>query len=401
MAEVRGADASVRGAARVKLDAGLKPTHGFLGDPHWSWPVRVRSSEEVAREGYGSGTLAHEYLDEPEVLDAKVKVLANLMRRSVACIVYTGAGISTASGISDYASKATSSLANAGRARLKKVMPMDAQPTLTHRALAKLHADGYVKHWVQQNHDGLPQKAGFPQEHLNEIHGSLFDPSNPVVPMGGSLRHDLHSMMSDWEKRTDLCLALGTSMVGMAADCVATTVGRKAKASRRKKKAKKGEADALGLVIVTLQQTRRDEDSALRIFAPVDQVMELLARELETLIPRALHYAATKPEADGEEHIYEGLPYLADGHFSSSATMSLDLRVGSKVKIVGQSEDDCTRWGDVGEVVESLGGMRDEGHYCIRLGDTNTGILRVLGRWWVDDAKNGAVSMLPVVPLST
>ena len=26
--------------------------------------------------------------------------------------------------------------------------------------------------WVQQNHDGLPQKAGFPQWLLNEIHGS-------------------------------------------------------------------------------------------------------------------------------------------------------------------------------------------------------------------------------------
>merc|ERR1712176_841726 len=178
-------------------------------------------------------------------------------RRSTACIVYTGAGISTASGISDYASKADSSLAKAGRARLKKVMPMDAQPTLAHRALAKLHAEGYVKHWVQQNHDGLPQKAGFPQEHLNEIHGSLFDPSNPMIPMGGSLRRDLHNMMSDWEARTDLCLALGTSMVGMASDCVATTVGRKAKkgnATTVRRKSKKGKADVLGLVIVTLQQ---------------------------------------------------------------------------------------------------------------------------------------------------
>merc|ERR1712176_1545194 len=326
-------------------------------------------------------------------------------RRSTACIVYTGAGISTASGISDYASKADSSLAKAGRARLKKVMPMDAQPTLTHRALAKLHAEGYVKHWVQQNHNGLPQKAGFPQEHMNEIHGSLFDPSNPMISMDGSLRRDLHNMMSDWEARTDLCLALGTSMVWMQSDCVAITVGRKAKKGNattvRRKAKKKGKADVLGLVIVTLQQTRRDEDSALRIFAPVDQVMELLARELEARIPRALHYAATKPEVDGEEHVYEALPYLADGHFSSSATMTLDLRVGSKVKIVGQSEEDRSRWGDVGEVVESLGGMRDEGHYCIRLGDKSTGILRVLGRWWLDDAKKGTVSMLPVVPLPT
>lgn len=37
----------------------------------------------------------------------------------------------------------------------------------------------------------LPQKAGFPQEKMNEIHGAWFDPSNPVVKFGGKLRGDL------------------------------------------------------------------------------------------------------------------------------------------------------------------------------------------------------------------
>ena len=46
--------------------------------------------------------------------------------------------------------------------------------------------------------DGLPQKAKFPQEALNEIHGAWFDPSNPVVPMSGSLRGDLFEWLQEW-----------------------------------------------------------------------------------------------------------------------------------------------------------------------------------------------------------
>merc|ERR1719198_2302753 len=131
-------------------------------------------------------------------------------------------------------------------------MPMDAQPTLAHRALAMLHANGYVKHWVQQNHDGLPQKAGFPQKHLNEIHGAWYDPSNPVVPMSGTLREDLIKCMLHWEEKVDLCLALGTSMVGMNADRMAVAPAERAR---------RGKPGALGTVIVSLQQTQYDSIS--------------------------------------------------------------------------------------------------------------------------------------------
>ena len=68
----------------------------------------------------------------------------------------------------------------------------DAAPTPTHLALAGLRAQGLVHTWIQQNHDGLPQKAGWPQEDLIEVHGSWYDPSNPVVCYDGSLRSDLY-----------------------------------------------------------------------------------------------------------------------------------------------------------------------------------------------------------------
>eukprot|EP00913_Durusdinium_trenchii_P032626 g30540.t1 len=143
----------------------------------------------------------------------------------------------------------------------RKVSHWRAKPTIAHRALVGLYRQGHLKHWVQQNHDGLPQKAGFPQEALNEIHGAWFDPSNPVVPMSGTLREDLMSWLLDksgsfihwgppsqeWETRCDLCLALGTSMVGMNSDRMAIAAAQRAKAGQ-----------GLGTVIVALQQTQYD-----------------------------------------------------------------------------------------------------------------------------------------------
>mmetsp|Transcript_53606 Transcript_53606/g.144375 ORF Transcript_53606/g.144375 Transcript_53606/m.144375 type:complete len:102 (+) Transcript_53606:3-308(+) len=75
--------------------------------------------------------------------------------------------------------------------------------------------------WVQQNHDGLPQKAGYPQESINEIHGSWFDPSNPVVLYSGTLRSELCEDMVDLADTSDLTLVMGTSLTGLNADQVA------------------------------------------------------------------------------------------------------------------------------------------------------------------------------------
>jgi len=41
---------------------------------------------------------------------------------------------------------------------------------------------------IQQNHDGLAQKSGYPQSDLNEIHGSWFDKKNTVVLMDDKLK---------------------------------------------------------------------------------------------------------------------------------------------------------------------------------------------------------------------
>ena len=81
-------------------------------------------------------------------------------------VVYSGAGISTASGVPDYATRAAASEVTV------PASPWHARPTKAHKVLVNLFKQGLLRRWFQQNHDGLPQKAGCPQHLLNEIHGS-------------------------------------------------------------------------------------------------------------------------------------------------------------------------------------------------------------------------------------
>ena len=137
---------------------------------------------------------------------------------------------------------------------------MEAEPTFSHFVLGALHKEGYLKSWVQQNHDGLPQKAGFSQACLNEIHGAWFDPSNPVVPMDGSLRSDLFQWMLDEEQKADLVIALGTSLSGMNADRMVETPSKKFLRNQ-----------GLGSIIIGFQKTKMDHLASLRIFANIDK----------------------------------------------------------------------------------------------------------------------------------
>ena len=149
--------------------------HGSMGDRSWQAPNLVTFCQVQARPGYDSCE-AHEYEDVPDVLQEKVTMFADLIKKSRCTILYTGAGISTASGISDYATRST----NRSETSDKVVSPLSARPTKSHRVLTALYRSGLIKGWVQQNHDGLPQKAGFPQSAINgklNVSASTFVPS--------------------------------------------------------------------------------------------------------------------------------------------------------------------------------------------------------------------------------
>ena len=126
-----------------------------------------------------------EEAEEPEPLiigtDAELKAgvgrLADLLKAAkreakVGEIVFhVGAGISTAAGVPDF--RGPNGLWTSSR---PDALPEIAsiEPSYTHRAMVALHRHGFINHVVSQNYDCLLLKAGFPAEHLSEIHGNLF-----------------------------------------------------------------------------------------------------------------------------------------------------------------------------------------------------------------------------------
>lgn len=361
--------------------------HGRMGvGKNWAAPIVAHECFKKARPGYESMN-AHEYTEEPSVLRAKVKVLAQLLLSSEHCIAYTGAGISTASGIDDYASKGNASFAtgkNASKYRPKGKKGLNAEPTFAHYALSELYNQGVLKHWVQQNHDGLPQKAGYPQSALNEIHGAWFDPSNPVVPMNGSLRDDLHDWMLEEEERADLVLTMGTSLCGMNADRVVSTCSEKFCQT----------GVGLGSVIIGFQRTQLDAICSLRIFARIDEVMLLLAREMALNV-------ATKPYVfhGTSNHVYN-MPYDQHGQKTSNGTTTkLNLQRGAKLRLTSGPGK-----GYIGHVVQTTtmkGGYAFSVQFpCTREHSQHQGkkpSRYALGAWMIEAACRGELDTIPVV----
>ena len=116
--------------------------------------------------------------------------LRGFLADSKRAVVFTGAGISTESGIPDFRSPGgiwskfkpidfndflTSAHARRESWRLKFMFDEDmrkAEPNLGHRAISKLVAEGVVSHVITQNVDGLHQRSGVPDERVIELHGN-------------------------------------------------------------------------------------------------------------------------------------------------------------------------------------------------------------------------------------
>jgi NAD-dependent deacetylase len=118
-----------------------------------------------------------------------VELLAELIRERQPCVVLTGAGVSTESGIPDFRSAGgvwarydPSEVAHVdalGRipARVWEFYALrfdalaEAEPNDGHHALAELEGQGWIRAVVTQNVDGLHQRAG--SREVVEVHGSL------------------------------------------------------------------------------------------------------------------------------------------------------------------------------------------------------------------------------------
>ena len=119
--------------------------------------------------------------------------LAELLRAAERVLVFTGAGISTSSGISDYRGPEGvwrrrrpvyyGEFLRSEAARIEywegKLEAWDqfkgAEPNATHESIYALEAAGKLLSLVTQNIDGLHQRAGHPKERLVELHGTMLE----------------------------------------------------------------------------------------------------------------------------------------------------------------------------------------------------------------------------------
>jgi len=331
---------------------------------------------------------ASEFTDSKEACRLKVKQLAELMRASKKTVIYSGAGISKGSGIGQAAR---------GSGGVKRIAnSQTAQPTPTHYALGALAQAGLIHGWVQQNHDGLPQKAGFPQEDINEIHGSWYDPSNPVVKYSGSLKEEQYPWMQEEASTADLVLVLGTSLGGLNADQVAITPAERSL-----------EGETLGTVMVNLQQTEQDGKATLRLFGKSDMYMELLLKEFGLK-------KITRTPATFKKVAHVLVPYDKNGKKTTNGDkMWLDLREGAGVKLTpghnvqGAQQPCYMHIGAAKPYKLQGGGVRKNGpgHGKVISRDDSTcsyklsieGAVMTLGQWWVEAAVRGGPETLPVV----
>ena len=129
-------------------------------------------------------------LEDKEEFFRKIDLLAQKIVEAKYFIVFTGAGISTESGIPDYRSKGgiwdkfkpiyidefmSSHSARVEYWQRKSELYQDliqAQPNVAHEGLAELFQMGLVKTIITQNIDGLHQKSGIKENKVVELHGN-------------------------------------------------------------------------------------------------------------------------------------------------------------------------------------------------------------------------------------
>ena len=373
--------------------------HGWAYEGPMVRPNVLWASDQKPRKDHDAPDwlTATEFADTDKVMAAKITQLAALMRMSRHTCVYSGAGISAS---------AVGQAALSGVNKVGWKNKTEAQPTLTHHALAVLGRTGWVHGWVQQNHDGLPQKAGFPQEAICEVHGSWYDPSNPVVKYSGSLKEHECAWMEAETNRADLVLVMGTSLGGLFADQVATECAMRA-----------ARGEALGACIINLQQTAEDDKMTLNFSGKSDDVLVRLLRELELpalpKVPQAVVWPA-------EECVL--VPYDAEGvrlpEGSNAPRMWLDLSRGAKLKLSkshncqGARQPNTIHIGSKkgqkfnNKPIPNAGAQPGVGSSMGREVQTASiklsieGATMRMGIWWLEAASRGGPAMLPVVNVS-
>ncbi|KAF8646141.1 hypothetical protein HU200_065988 [Digitaria exilis] len=248
-----------------------------------------------------------EIFDTPELIQNKIEELADMVQKSKHLVVFTGAGISTSSGIPDFRGpKGVWTLQRAGKGVPNASLPFHrAVPSLTHMALVELERAGILKFIISQNVDSLHLRSGFPREKLSELHGNSFKEICPCckteylrdfeietiglkdTPRRCSDKNcgaRLKDTVLDWEdalppeemnsamehcRSADLVLCLGTSLqITPACNMPLMSIKNGGR-----------------VAIVNLQATPKDKKASLVIHGLVDKVITGVMTKLNLRIP--------------------------------------------------------------------------------------------------------------------
>ena len=157
--------------------------------------------------------------------DAADRKLVNLLREAERILVFTGAGISTGSGIPDYRGPKGiwtyrqpvyyQDFMASQEARVEYWSQKledwdafrDARPNTVHKAIVDLERAGRLEMVVTQNIDGLHQRAGTSEQRLVEIHGT-----NAAVECQGCHRRsdpEPHFVYFGNHRRSPICEVCG------------------------------------------------------------------------------------------------------------------------------------------------------------------------------------------------
>lgn len=254
--------------------------------------------------------------------EEKISILKAMILHAKRMTVFTGAGVSTLSGIPDFRSSKGVYSEKWEGLEVEQILHISFfmehpdvfyawakdfwyrldsyEPNMVHRSLAKLEAKGYLYSLYTQNIDMLHQKAGSKKQF--EVHGSAmhhyctqcnkhysFEEIAPIVLQdtvpyctacssvikpdivfyGENLDGNILQRAYEDFNHTDLCLVLGSSLTVQPAASFPLYATR----------------NGAPLVIVNAQKTSQDGAASLR-FIDLERVFAALEEWIDTLEPR-------------------------------------------------------------------------------------------------------------------
>lgn len=108
-------------------------------------------------------------------IEEKINLTAKWIAESKRLVVFTGAGISTGSGLPDYRGPDGVWTRRDKGLPPPKSPPWDqVKPNPNHYAIVELMNMGKLNYLISQNVDGLHAKSGIPFDMLSELHGNLY-----------------------------------------------------------------------------------------------------------------------------------------------------------------------------------------------------------------------------------